>query len=100
MRTGAIIGSALAGAVVGAIVTMDNSERRAVSNYFSGLWEKVPSAAKDVLPKNLKNMNINDVRETGKAAVRSAARKTQRFANAGRVGDIKTRSRSQGRKSA
>ncbi len=93
MRTGAIIGSALAGAVVGAIVTMESSERRAVSNYFSGLLEKVPSAAKDVLPKNLNRMSMQDLKETGKAAVRSASRKTQRFANAGRTGDIKARGR-------
>jgi hypothetical protein len=97
MRTGAIIGSALAGAAIGAIATMEATERTTVTNYLSGLWEKVPSAVEDVLPKNLRKANFSDVRESGKAAVRSAVRKTQRFANAGRTGDVKARGRKGGR---
>lgn len=95
MRAGVIIGSALAGAAAGAIISMTAEDRRNATNYLSGLWDRVPSSVQDVLPKNLKNLNLKDLRQTGKAAVKTASRKTQRFANAGRTGDVRT---SRGRK--
>ena len=90
MRAGVIIGSAIAGAAAGALISMTAEDRRRATDYVSGLWEKVPSSVEGVLPKNLKNLNLRDLKESGKAAVKTATRKTQRFANAGRVGDVKT----------
>jgi hypothetical protein len=36
MRTGAILGSALTGAAVGALLTLSGKEKNQVTNYFSG----------------------------------------------------------------
>lgn len=91
MRTGVIIGSAVAGAVAGAIISMTADDRRNVENYVSGLWDRVPSNVQDLLPKNLKNARTEDLRESSRAAVRTIARKTKRFANAGRTGDVTKR---------
>jgi hypothetical protein len=51
MRTGVIIGSALAGAAAGALMTLNEREKRAVAEFFSDIKDKVMDLAENVKDK-------------------------------------------------